>query len=768
MQHLSSGARSEPLLNGTTVSNNSRFRYGSPKLESTQIRVLSIAPDTLQGVISCELQVVDLSKPSLAYLLWHDDGNSKATPEVGASTRDAWHKVSLRLRAQLEPGEYVIDCSDRESDQSDESQDSEDMSLGSADLNVGAASKASNRITEYRDEDFELGCHRFEWGDYIALSYVWGTDGPKKHILVNGAPFGVSKNLYNALLMLRDSERVQRRRLKVWVDAICINQENLEERGREVKKMAKIYSTAWSVVAWLGQPPAHFNEPFQIIKAALAEVRYEDMAAQRYPYVDQIARNNPTDIDPASFYNALLCLFQVPYWNRLWIIQETLLAPALIFTYGNHVMTVLQLLKYQYAWQKYHTRPLNSRLSPDILEIMASVQPATTRLMSANTRGMHHAMSQLDVVRLTRMAKATDLRDKVYGILALLPLKVSNEIEPDYRKDVTAAAVYTSLSEAYIKAEGSLNLIARTKTLGNITEDLPSWIIDFRGPPRPLGEAGPVKHEEARIFRTSSGLKAEFIFSEQDGPQRLSTNGVFIDEVKSLAATMGTFLKPVFHNLESDKVGILGAASTKELSIEEQPKISIKSDKRLSLARTLFLNSRYCFEDGPSILDMPWPEASTFAGLDARFDTGSEFEPTNPKSWQSIHRHEMSHLAKQHLLPNADFHVFGAPLKSFFSSRDANFTELPGILNASSHASRLLLDRRLCNTRDGRAGLVPLHAEPGDKIAILFGCDMPLALRPDGLCYRLVGPCYVDGLMEGEAVPKISSGELKSEIISLC
>ncbi|KAK1777166.1 heterokaryon incompatibility protein-domain-containing protein, partial [Copromyces sp. CBS 386.78] len=71
---------------------------------------------------------------------------------------------------------------------------------------------------------------------YEALSYVWGSEDNPCSIFINGCAFAVRENLYAALLHLRDHsiERI------IWIDAICINQKDLEERGHQVQSMAKI------------------------------------------------------------------------------------------------------------------------------------------------------------------------------------------------------------------------------------------------------------------------------------------------------------------------------------------------------------------------------------------------------------------------------------------------------------------------------------------------------------------------------------------------
>lgn len=84
---------------------------------------------------------------------------------------------------------------------------------------------------------------------YEALSCTWGPPEPVKTITINGYEVKVRENLYWALVNL---QRGVTHRL-FWVDAICINQDDLEERNRQVSLMAFIYSRAQAVLVWLGR-----------------------------------------------------------------------------------------------------------------------------------------------------------------------------------------------------------------------------------------------------------------------------------------------------------------------------------------------------------------------------------------------------------------------------------------------------------------------------------------------------------------------------------
>lgn len=83
---------------------------------------------------------------------------------------------------------------------------------------------------------------------YEALSYVWGSAELNHEVFVVGRRLRITTNLHVALVQLRSqvSDRI------IWIDAVCIDQNNLKERGHQVQQMSKIYREAERVLFWLG------------------------------------------------------------------------------------------------------------------------------------------------------------------------------------------------------------------------------------------------------------------------------------------------------------------------------------------------------------------------------------------------------------------------------------------------------------------------------------------------------------------------------------
>jgi hypothetical protein len=145
-----------------------------------------------------------------------------------------------------------------------------DRSQRRADLSIGSGSKqlllaSASQPPIYQPLDLSVDCIRLvmvkpapadapiecalsiatfgERRNYKALSYRWGDESVKKQIVLNGSDFSVTQNLWDALHYLRSLPQE-----KFWIDAICINQGDLDERGSQFRRMRDIYKLCTRVV----------------------------------------------------------------------------------------------------------------------------------------------------------------------------------------------------------------------------------------------------------------------------------------------------------------------------------------------------------------------------------------------------------------------------------------------------------------------------------------------------------------------------------------
>lgn len=175
---------------------------------------------------------------------------------------------------------------------------------------------------------------------FAALSYCWGDPTPVATITIDGKPFDVAHNLYDFLQnrflhgsheLSHDPEsRLSGRGL--WVDAICINQADNEEKSSQVQGMWRVYSCADLVIAWLGKEKAFTAQAFRTLKSL-----YDGPAVTSGYTAVELLMKDFTNV-------SLLC--EEPYFSRMWVVQEVVCADAhLMLHSGPHVVPFEALLK---------------------------------------------------------------------------------------------------------------------------------------------------------------------------------------------------------------------------------------------------------------------------------------------------------------------------------------------------------------------------------------------------------------------------------------
>jgi len=166
-----------------------------------------------------------------------------------------------------------------------------------------------------------------ERNQYIAGSYVWGPPEPKMSILLDGAPFQVRSNLFHFLKALRSRHQTQ----IIWLDAICINQDDIQERSHQVQEMKRIYSGAKCVYSWLGyDKPLPYTDIFN--RQYIIDLYHRCMRDERQHIHTRHIRQ-------------FVYISQAEYWSRMWIVQEFILAKEVQLLVGRHKLSYSKLKK---------------------------------------------------------------------------------------------------------------------------------------------------------------------------------------------------------------------------------------------------------------------------------------------------------------------------------------------------------------------------------------------------------------------------------------
>lgn len=264
---------------------------------------------------------------------------------------------------------------------------------------------------------------------FIALSYVWGHPEVGSPILLNGKEFHVRTSLHAALqaILNQRSKAIddipslgtfvdQPKTWKFfWIDALCIDQENIPERNHQVGLMKQIYSNATFVLAWLG-------EATEKEECILAEIRTNDVETwikknkiKRRKQISNTAPNTVYDTVSAL----LRSLFKKPYWTRMWIVQEIVLAQSILLMCGNHTL----------KWDPVCT--FLTKLSGHTIMETPGYSIWTMR------QSMPHTWSRKKtplgfLLMFAAGKECSEPRDKVYGLLGLLNPPYDAELKADY------------------------------------------------------------------------------------------------------------------------------------------------------------------------------------------------------------------------------------------------------------------------------------------------------------------------------------------------
>jgi hypothetical protein len=136
---------------------------------------------------------------------------------------------------------------------------------------------------------------------YEALSYVWGRSEKKLRVFMHGCSFDVTDNLYAALLELRNHTMER----TMWVDAMCIDQDNQKEKECQIQIMARIYNQANIVIVWLGEAAESSDQVLEQILAAGRDTS------------TQLSSNN-------TIQGQIVALLQRQWFRRIWVRERIL------------------------------------------------------------------------------------------------------------------------------------------------------------------------------------------------------------------------------------------------------------------------------------------------------------------------------------------------------------------------------------------------------------------------------------------------------------
>ena len=283
--------------------------------------------------------------------------------------------------------------------------------------------------------------------EYKALSYSWGEVRELCTIDVDGYAFGVGPNLRAALQSIRHP----RESTYLWVDAICINQEDIAERNYQVTIMHGIYQQAVQVIVWLGERSSDSDRAIDAL---------EDNNFSRRVDLFPPSEDNSTEVKytatAMATWEALSKFYTRSWWDRVWVLQEVVWAERDVTVMcGSRELSLETLFQRSLPILKATTSSSDMNEYTVAGLARASFVPLLRHWRARRIDAL--SVSLLDLLFLVRVRKSTDPRDKVFGILNLLPSE-ERPCKPDYSKGV--AQIFAEVARSIIEKQGSLSLLA--------------------------------------------------------------------------------------------------------------------------------------------------------------------------------------------------------------------------------------------------------------------------------------------------------------------
>ncbi|KAG2419779.1 hypothetical protein HFD88_004575 [Aspergillus terreus] len=576
---------------------------------------------------------------------------------------------------------------------------------------------------------------------YEALSYAWGEPDKTDQIVCCGRIMSVRVNLHSALRHLRYSNKQR----FLWVDALCINQDDITERENQVQMMGSIYSKARQVLIWLGNETDDVKGAFQSLERLETQLKpllRKLYVTNRHPALEVFASfffptREIAIQDPERRWSEIRNLFHRQWFQRIWVIQEAILAKRATVICGDNTIPWFRFERTVKAMAVYNAEAMPIA-DEGMFRTLKSIMMITSARTEHYARGLRRLQCRrenwclLDFLFDCRHFGVSDQRDKVFGLLGVAKDVQGRGFEPNYRESVEQTWQRFTLWD--ISANRNLRVLSfgsrSDRSDGTSTYDLPSWVPDF-------GHANSAhsfaRYEERHKFDATLGTKPQFRTSRNG--RTLHIMGHSVDQVAQTG------------RLNDGSIGLFQSFVTRNVG---KSQLLLQMEKYDERKRDKQEWIREC--------------------MDLAMKANNRFETV-----------ETEHLTRPFFgMPRRLFHDFwktmvcghdprGLPVGRLYATWSRDFFEL--LFSGHQKDSDWMLDklagaqifesgievysqhRKFCATRHGRIGWIPANARENDLICILYGGRIPFVLRPiEGGHYILVGECYIHGLMNGEGM----------------
>ena len=572
---------------------------------------------------------------------------------------------------------------------------------------------------------------------FIALSYAWDNQTSDEELFVSNTNAGgsrlcVTRTLLEALPYL-SSHYPQS---YFWIDAISINQNSLSEKSAQIPLMKRIYTSAASVVVWLGKPAISIHLAIVKMPHIIKSVQQIKPLVQRFLYKEEELASLGLPGQKSEVWRGLLDFFDLSWFHRTWTLQEALLpSHGLQFLCADHLMDWRMVYELTMVLMKSSLDKL-CRSKSAISSSRNTVHQASM-LFETIRRRQGQTLERFNIIQVLYMARKRSTKlphDKVYALLGFCDDIIRENTVINY--ECPASEVFIQFSRQLILLDSSSSHILHWASAQLKPANLPSWCPDWniRDSTTPLN--GVYTTGEHASFQGRC-----YLCPTPGRPQQIQVTGLRVDQVTAVTKRSWCW-KPYL----------------------------IGQDLQQSAAQTIAW-----MEECHALTEATLATSNTDAVLDVfrRAIIGDRLltSPCNP--------HEAAEAYKGLLDKLCLKAQGGKKWPEGVSQPDKN------LHNTYIVSANFCHHRRFYATRDGRVGLGPDHVRQGDIIIAIPNSPWPFVLRLKGVekgnspwpslhrgeeikngVYELVGETYLHGIMWGELVPRmLETGNWKTFIL---
>lgn len=592
---------------------------------------------------------------------------------------------------------------------------------------------------------------------YDAISYAWNSNVKSSSILLDGQKAMITESLFNALVRFRRSDRDRR----VWADALCINQEDSKERAAQVTLMPEIYTYAAKTLVYLGEHTDHSElvPKFvdSVIKLDIGRIRQ----TQPNPNTTHAsALNLPAKDDPA--WEAIVRFFCRPWFSRVWVVQEVILARDARFYCGDWELSWWQMAE------------------------MGSRFDECRRSSSADFRDADLLQAQQGAVSIALMHGFQHTRSVVAERLADLEAAISSPLPPPKPRFDLEPQVLARRNSVIGSFKKYPKLFPEFKTMALGSDSI-------KAPTTPILKLlGVFSSHDASVPRDKLfalvGLAGDVtlnVFPPNYEESERETNARFSRVLIQKGQGMDVLYHATKSAIEPD-MGFYPSWSpywTVPQSMQLRHWLSLGwaylSHPGGFGAPTAPVDAVMLDEYSPDLLRVRSFRLDNLQGSNciARVDlTDFKMEAFAERCHKYFEDIEQVLNGKSYFTGESWEEVQcrtlvadrGFERGSRISENLADYIkvkqELPNFTTPGARPSlngsgwlgswlKLAPQYAVCRTSKGYAGLVPYVTSEGDEIVMLEGSDLPFVLRPTPFpgYFHFIGGCYIHGLMKGEA-----------------